>query len=205
MNLNESAPLACPTILRSEIPLLERFANESHEICLTILKTLSHSLGLDSIAQQHRADRSSTSAIALLKYPQHESDDNFAGHIAHTDVGSLTLLFCEQDGLQALHPASGQWENVKPRQDHAVVNVGDSLHHLSQRALKSCLHRVLPYTSRIQHARYSVIYFMRPEQSASFIDEKGQEWKSIDWHTRKFEAFRARDPKEVESILDGRV
>ena len=104
-----------------------------------------------------------------------------------------------------MDPVSGLWKDVEPRPAQAVVNIGDSLHHLSKRQFKSCMHRVQPYTTGNEDARYSVIYFMRPEQSAVFADENGKTWKSFDWHTRKFNAFREASSLGFETILDGRV
>lgn len=50
------------------------------------------------------------------------------GHNKHTDIGTLTLLFTEQLGLQLelQHPGSDEWEFVAPLAGHAIVNVGDS-------------------------------------------------------------------------------
>ena len=177
---------------------------ESHEICCTILASLSTTLKQDCFTRQHRHNELSTSTLALLKYPSPVPDEDPKGHIAHTDVGSLTLLFCNESGLQVLHPALDQWVDIKPIPGHAVVNIGDSLRHLSHRTLKSCLHRVMPHNSEKAKDRYSVIYFLRPEKDATFIDETGREWKSIDWHNRKFDAFQHKDAKEVESILEGK-
>ena len=45
-----------------------------------------------------------------------------------------------------LHPAGDQGVEIKPLPGYAVVNIGDSLGHLSGQKLKSCLHRVVPCT-----------------------------------------------------------
>ena len=165
---------------------------------------LSTGLERDCLTQQHRPELPSTSATALLKYPRQQPGSDTAGHIAHADVGSLTLLFSSQGGLQVLHPALNHWVNIKPVLGYEVVNTSDSLRHLSQQNLKSCLHRVLPCTSAEAEDRFSAIYFMRPEKDASFLDETGKEWKSIEWHVRKFDAFRNRDAEKAKSILRGR-
>ncbi|MCJ1285513.1 hypothetical protein MMC26_004853 [Xylographa opegraphella] len=194
---------SCPATLRKHDSLLKRFTTESHEICSMILASLSTTLGQNCLTQQHRHDQLSTSTLALLKYPSQLLSEEPTGHIAHTDVGSLTLLFCNQGGLQVLHPALDHWIDIPPMPGHAVVNIGDSLRHLSHRRLKSCLHRVMPHSSDKAEGRYSIVYFLRPELEATFVDETGREWKSVEWHTRKFDAFRHGDARQVEGILKG--
>ena len=44
---------------------------------------------------------------------------------AHTDLGSLTLLFTGAPGLQVLTPGSKEWAFVMPKKNCAVVNIGD--------------------------------------------------------------------------------
>ena len=126
------------------------------------------------------------------------------GHIAHTDVGSLTLLFSHQSGLQVLRPGTDQWVDIRPVPGYAIVNIGDSLRHMSGRVFKSCLHRVVPTCPDIGgNERLSVIYFLRPKMDAKFRDETGREWRSVDWHIRKFDAFRHGEAGEVEGLLRG--
>lgn len=104
-------------------------------------------------------------------------------------------------GLQVLHPILDRWMYVKPLDGYAVVNIGDSLRHMSQRRLKSCLHRVVPFPGKEYENRTSVIYFLRPEKEARFFDKSGKEWKGVEWHVRKFHAFQNANAQAVESIL----
>ena len=160
-------------------------------------------LNCGSLTEYHLPDKTSTSATALIKYPAQKLGADQGGHIAHTDVGSLTLLFCEQTGLQVLRSAADDWINVKPVPGYAIVNIGDSLRHMSGRVFKSCLHRVLCDPAGQDRDRFSTIYFLRPQTDATFRDENGKEWKSIDWHVRKFDAFRHSKAEEVERLLKG--
>lgn len=161
-------------------------------------------LNCSCLTLQHGLNVSSTSASALIKYPNQEiGAEQGGGHIAHTDVGSLSLLFCDQPGLQVLPSGAGEWKNVKHIPGYAVVNVGDSLRHMSGRTLKSCLHRVVHTPSDQVGGRFSIIYFLRPSKEARFSDETGKEWNSIDWHVRKFDAFRHGNAKDVEGVLRG--
>ena len=70
---------------------------------------------------------------------------------AHTDYGSLTLLFQDQrGGLQVDTERTGQYMDVKPMEATIVVNAGDLLQlWLGGRGVRSCVHRVVepPATS----------------------------------------------------------
>ena len=196
----------CPSPLFQQKRVLEDFACAAQEIVATILTALSELLGLDcgrSLLATHRREKPSTTAIGLLKYPAHQPGDPEAGHVAHTDVGSLTLLFADLPGLQLRHPSTEAWMHVEPLPGHAVVNVGDSLRFISKGVFQSCLHRVLPNTDA-SDARYSIAYFLRPEAGATFRDANVKMWSSIEWHNRKFESFQSKVAGHMRDILRGK-
>ncbi|KAJ7508980.1 hypothetical protein B0H11DRAFT_1963356 [Mycena galericulata] len=85
---------------------------------------------------------------------------------AHTDFGSLSILFNRLGGLQVLPPGSEKWQYVKPIPGHAICNVGDALTILSGGILRSNMHRVVnPPGAQGTHYRSSLVYFARPEDS----------------------------------------
>ena len=193
--LVEGEKVALPGPLDAQRSLLERLMSDLHKVGASILRSLSLVLRLpieQSLESSHRHHLPSTSALGTLKYPQPSTGyPQLVSHNTHTDIGSLTLLFCPEPGLQILDPNTHQWASVEPKKDHAVVNVGDSLRLLSGRRLRSCLHRVvLPMEAKMTD-RYSFAYFLRPELDAVIVDEKGKAWRSIDWHEEKFKRFRA--------------
>ena len=199
-------PCAAPLLARQD--RLRKFVEQAHEIGLLLVKHLSCSLRLSpdqALQNAHRFSELSTSAIGLLKYPPgHSKDAGRLGQIAHTDVGSITLLFSSLGGLQVLDTQTGTWNYIEPRAGHAVVNIGDSLRFLSGCRLGSSLHRVIPHPDSERNARYSIAYFMRPEKKAEFQDDVGKRWTGIGWHTRKFEVFRAPlEKQKQDSVLTG--
>ncbi|KAM0349695.1 hypothetical protein ACHAPU_003524 [Fusarium lateritium] len=194
--IKDEHSLSLPSILQDETPLLASVMNELHEVGLGLLGALDqirHDAGLDSSEQltpKHRLADPSTSCMTVQRYPSLSTEGSNAGLSAHTDVGSLTILFCDARGLQTFSPDTQEWRSVEPRQGCAVVNVGDSLRFLSGREFQSVVHRVAPYPGITIEGRFSCAYFLRPRLDVEFKDEKGESWKSIDWHMRKYKSYR---------------
>ena len=166
----------------------KKFMDDLHSIGLTILDGLSTEVG--NISNSHHTSKASTSCITLQRYPELSAKAFNAGLAAHTDVGSLTILFCADRGLQVLSPHTNEWLNVHPKPGCAVINVGDSLRFISQKRFRSALHRVVPYKDERIINRSSCAYFLRPELDAEFEDEENKRWTSLDWHTRKYKSYR---------------
>jgi hypothetical protein len=188
--------------------------DQLHTIGMLLLKSLdkttsSGNRSKPSLISQHRLNKTSTSCLAVLRYPSLSSSTVHTGQGAHTDVGSVTILFCRERGLQVLDPKTKQWCYVEPRPGCAVINVGDSLRFLSGGTLRSSLHRVVPYPGVDIRDRFSCAYFMRPELDAEFVDDSGRRWASLDWHMSKYRVYRssAHEQKRDEAsstILTGR-
>jgi isopenicillin N synthase-like dioxygenase len=196
-----------PPLIRHRRAFFDSLLRKFHDIGLTLLACLDQSLGgLDyKLADHHRERIPSTCAFGILKYSPLLAQSSELGHGAHTDVGSLTILFCTAQGLQFQDPKSGLWSYIDPRDGHAIINVGDSLRHLSRHRLNSCLHRVVPLDGKIVDDRLSCAYFLRPNLDVEFLDEEGKWWKSVDWHARKYAAFRAPlNEQRKGSVLTGK-
>ena len=179
-----------------------------NDVSIRILKNLSSALGLppdQSFESCHRPRQASTSALSLLRYLPNTPGTDKAGHMAHTDIGTLAVVLSMVPGLQVQLPGEWEWRYVVPKAGHAIVNVGDCLTFLSHGRLPSILHRVIPapWTEEI---KYSVGYFLRPEFGAVLTDREGKVWKSHDWHCNKFRVFRASlDEQKESSYLTGKM
>lgn len=139
----------------------------------------------------------------FLRYPEQTIQDNNVGHLQHTDIGSLTLLFVKQWGLQVFSPRKQAWEYVEPKPGHAIVNVADSLRFLSGHKLRSALHRVIPYQG-MQEERFSIAYFLGPEDGTVLEANDGERVTAGDWHDRKYNVFRESHAKQkMSSTLTG--
>lgn len=178
-----------PNLVRDNLELFESFVSLCYHVLRTLLSSLSDALKLEDTARlenYHRDGELSTTNLVLLHYPQNASPRH-SGQIQHTDVGSLTLLFIEQWGLQVLIPETKEWTFIQPRGGHGVVNIGDALRFLSGKRLKSCLHRVVPPSGWYQkESRYSIAYFLRPENETIFKDPDGNFVSAKVWHDKKF-------------------
>ena len=123
------------------------------------------------------------------------------GHNEHTDIGSLTLLFNDQCGLQIKRGSEG-WLSVPPRDGQAIVNVGDCLRFMSGNKLQSCLHRVIP-PSDLTVQRYSFGYFLRPDNVATIKTPDGVQVSSRDWVEKKYSVHEASIATQKRDILTG--
>ena len=82
---------------------------------------------------------------------------------AHGDINLITLLMgASAAGLQILRQ-DGKWIPVTALPDQIVVNVGDMLERLTNKQLKSTIHRVVNPPEELWNTpRYSVPFFMHP-------------------------------------------
>lgn len=96
----------------------------------------------------------------------------------HGDINLITLLMgASADGLQVLH-RDGKWIPITALPEQLVVNVGDMLERLTNKKLKSTIHRVVnPPPHLMNSPRYSIPFFMHPRSEmnlsalASCVDE----------------------------------
>lgn len=78
----------------------------------------------------HSSASESTDIIRLLKYAACSLEDDSTPSVpqtAHTDLGSLTMLFANTPGLQILSKNCTDWLYVIPKARHVVVNLGDAM------------------------------------------------------------------------------
>jgi len=127
-----------------------------------LLGAIGQALGLQPgyFAQRYQGENKT---LRFLHYPPQHGGDLAAGAGAHTDYGSLTLLW--QDGNPGLEvrAADGAWLPVPADPDAVVVNIGDLLEHWSNGRFRSTLHRVRPLQP--QHSRYAIAFFSDPDDA----------------------------------------
>ncbi|GAA6060036.1 hypothetical protein JCM10212_001033 [Sporobolomyces blumeae] len=174
-----SQPL--PSLLLDHAERLAAFQHACFTFCQRLLEAFAIALDLDPgfFASRHHEGPDSTSILRFLHYveipPGKDVDPNRAG--AHSDYGSLTLLFQRKaggEGLQILPSTEdldeGEWQDVGIVDDALLVNIGDALELWSGARFKSTLHRVVLPTPRPSEGipeRFSIAYFNQPSGDAS--------------------------------------
>lgn len=92
----------------------------------------------------------------------------------HGDINLITLLMgASADGLQVLRN-DGKWIPITALPEQLVVNVGDMLERLTNKKLKSTIHRVVnPPRDQMNKPRYSIPFFMHPRSEMSLASLPG--------------------------------
>jgi isopenicillin N synthase-like dioxygenase len=129
-----------------------------------ILAILAASLDLPAhfFAERHLGENVT---LRFLHYPANlptrSSDQLGAG--AHTDYGSITLLFQDDVGGLELLGADGQWHFAPPVADAVVINTGDLMERWTNGRFRSTVHRVRPIAG--SRDRYSIALFVDPDSA----------------------------------------
>ncbi|KAK7540335.1 hypothetical protein IWX49DRAFT_507239 [Phyllosticta citricarpa] len=184
--VNGKAPQPLPAPLRPQEAQLGHFFDQCHMLCNKILQLLGAALEIPEeeggdgwFAERHdRSKGPSGSILRLLYYPALppiETTDIRAG--AHSDYGSITLLFQQPNGQPGLEilPRTGTWTPVpvNPANSNAppiLVNIGDLLSYWTDGLLKSTVHRVVfPPELDAGRDRYSMAFFCHPVDDAKLV------------------------------------
>ncbi|KAK2603584.1 hypothetical protein QQS21_004264 [Conoideocrella luteorostrata] len=198
-----------PEVVHANLRLFEGFQLSAHYVLMALLRSLSDGAGLegrDRYESYHPEDLPSKSTLFFLHHPVSQSlpDRTARGHNAHTDVGSFTLLFTEQPGLQVLSPKTNEWEYVAARPGHAIINVADTLRFLSGRRFRSAMHRVLPPGGSMSKDRYSMAYFLRAADTAVFKGMNGEEVTAEQWFLSKYSSYNETTQQQrLNSVATG--
>jgi len=154
--------------------LIKQFINDCYNLCMKLLVYLARSFEIksDYFTTRHQWDLQSGDTLRLLHYPAvitQQSDDAIRAG-AHSDYGSLTLLFQHdhKSGLEVLDRSNNIWYPVEPYEDMIVVNFGDAMEYWSKGLIKSTVHRVtMPVVidSAKENERYSIAYFCHPNDA----------------------------------------
>jgi len=209
--VQDSAAFPKPIIDAKSI--VKEYMIKSHEIVLVILQALSANLvlGSQALPDLHRLMAPSGDQLRFTKstlYPTGKECSPDVALGAHTDFGSVTILFNQLWGLQVLAP-SGEWLYVRPLLGHAIVNLGDSMVKFSDGIIKSNIHRVIRMPRlREETDRYSVVYFARPENNVQMKslmnngnEKQGEEhvFTAQEWIARRVKNFQTVNYKDEKT------
>ncbi|KAK2053644.1 putative gibberellin 3-beta hydroxylase [Colletotrichum caudatum] len=191
-NAARDKPANLPKAFQVQREVIEATNQSLGDIGRVLLDSLSRSLDLTdekNLARHHRKGSASPTALGLLKYLPHGPESEEVGHVPHTDIGSLSMVFSDVGRLQVYHPGKKAWVFIPPKPGHIVCNIGDSAEFLSNNVLRSSLHRVIQHPAVTGKSKPTVVYLMRPETDTVIVDREGKEWRSMDWHNMKNRLF----------------
>lgn len=131
-----------------------------------MLRAIALYLGLDENYFDAKVKHGNSILRAIHYYPIEDPDSVPADAVRaaeHGDINLITLLMgASADGLQVLR-RDGKWIPITALPDQLVVNVGDMLERLTNKKLKSTIHRVVnPPREKMNTPRYSIPFFMHP-------------------------------------------
>lgn len=137
---------ALPPFWREHIQTVERFKHACHGIVIKLLQCFALAMDLSDrnyFAKAHAEDAGNGNQFRLICYPARGTMplDTTTRMSAHSDSGSVTLLFQTSPGLEVESP-TGQWVPAPHLPGHILVNLGDALAFWSGGRLKATRHRV---------------------------------------------------------------
>jgi isopenicillin N synthase-like dioxygenase len=154
----------------TEIPEFEAIALEAYRTLenagKNMLKAIALHLGLDEAYFENKVNHGNSILRQIHYFPIENPEDVPSDAVRaaeHGDINLITLLMgASADGLQVLR-RDGKWIPITALPDQLVVNVGDMLERLTNKKLKSTIHRVVNPPREMMHtSRYSIPFFMHP-------------------------------------------
>jgi isopenicillin N synthase-like dioxygenase len=153
-----------------EVPEFEHVAVKAFKALEKTGTLLLQAIALYLELPEHYFDEKVVNGNSILRpihyYPIENADAVPADAVRaaeHGDINLITLLMgASADGLQVLRH-DGKWISITALPDQLVVNVGDMLERLTNKKLKSTIHRVVnPPKQLMNTPRYSIPFFMHP-------------------------------------------
>lgn len=154
----------------SEIPNFQQDAIEAYKTLENAGKSMLKAIALNlELPEDYFEDKVAygNSILRQIHYFPIDNPDEVPADAVraaeHGDINLITLLMgASADGLQVLRK-DGKWIPITALPDQLVVNVGDMLERLTNKKLKSTIHRVVNPPRELMHtSRYSIPFFMHP-------------------------------------------
>jgi len=177
-----------------ELPELKTYGltvyRQLEQTGVRMLKAIALYLGLDENYFDGKVRNGNSILRPIHYYPIEKPEEVPSDAVRaaeHGDINLITLLMgASADGLQ-VHRNDGKWIPITALPDQLVVNVGDMMERLTNRRLKSTVHRVVnPPREKMNTPRYSIPFFMHPRSEMSLAGlencisaENPKQWPDI--------------------------
>ncbi|EJF58284.1 Clavaminate synthase-like protein [Dichomitus squalens LYAD-421 SS1] len=183
-----------PKELQPFVPEIRAFAEHCHyRVLHPILRLLALGLELpeETFVKLHNFDAEGETYLRFMKYfPRTEEDESKTKNVwmkGHTDIGTISLLWCQPvTALQIMSP-DGKWRYVKQIPNAIIANVGDSMEWLSGGYYKATIHRVFqPPADQRGYCRLGLLYFASGDDEVRIVPMKDSPVLKRVGITRKF-------------------
>ena len=151
------------------LPEIKDFSQRSLGLAskIFVLFALILELPEDYFSSKHEyASKSEDHLRYMIYHPRPVEQDAVVKNTwsrAHTDFGSLTLLWSQNVAGLQIKTKAGDWKYVAPVDNGIICNVGDAMQFWSAGYLKSTIHRVIrPPPDQADGKRLGLFYFVRP-------------------------------------------
>jgi len=140
--------------------VFDNLFNELNALGTSLLSCISLTLGLDEDFFNASTSKGN-SLLRLIHYPPSNNENIYRAR-EHADINLITLLIgANEPGLE-VKDKSGDWVPVSSSYEDIVCNIGDMMQLITDKKLKSTLHRVIKYKTDETKSRYSIPFFMHP-------------------------------------------
>ncbi len=146
------------------IELFNRTLDDANTVMEAFAEALD--LPLDFFRKCHTGE---VLTLRYLHYPlvDDEPDEGQLGAGAHTDYGTVTLLYQDDVGGLEVWGNDGNWHQASYIPETVVINTGDLMARWTNTKYCSTLHRVRPRTKSEAKVsdRYSIAFFADPDNA----------------------------------------
>ena len=150
---------ATPTQLQN---ITETYLKALIDLAQHLMQLFALALNLEETWFNDKIDNPRT-ILRMLNYPPITAKNSSASRAgAHTDYGTLTILWsADSRGLQARN-RQGEWIDVHSNSDQFIINIGDLMMNWTNDRWISTLHQVVPHPETGNKRRQSLAFFHSP-------------------------------------------
>ncbi|KAI8632833.1 Clavaminate synthase-like protein [Xylariaceae sp. FL1651] len=119
----------------------------------------------DHFYKMHDSSRPNSEIGHYLRYHTNwirDNDKKRASYAGHTDIGSVTFLYCNPVACLQVYTPQG-WRYIEYIPGSFIVNIGDCLESLTGGKFPAALHRLVKFQpDQEDYERMALVYFVHP-------------------------------------------